>query len=173
MRRISTAKSRRLSALAAGGPTARKFSPAARPVTEVRVTGRPAGITLTVVRHIVTSVVAWEAGSSEPPTYLSFTFLFAPAMRRLNREWLGQDCPTDVLSFTLTHPDGGISGDIYICPTVAAAAARERAITAREELIRLVVHGTLHVLGHDHPEGPGRMRSVMWRRQERYVKALA
>jgi probable rRNA maturation factor len=35
------------------------------------------------------------------------------------------------------------------------------------------VHGTLHALGWDHPEGPGRTRSAMWRRQERYVEALA
>lgn len=143
------------------------------PPTEVRVTGRPAGITLSLVREIVASVISGERGPAKPPAYLSFTFLFAPAMRRLNREWLGHDSPTDVLSFSLTHPDGGISGDVYICPTVAVAAARERAIPVREELIRLVVHGTLHVLGHDHPEGPGRMRSAMWRRQEGYVKALA
>ena len=37
---------------------------------------------------------------------------------------------------------------------------------------RLVVHGTLHVLGREHPEGPDRTRSAMWRRQERYVEAL-
>jgi ssRNA-specific RNase YbeY (16S rRNA maturation enzyme) len=41
-----------------------------------------------------------------------------------------------------------------------------------EELVRLVVHGTLHVLGYDHPTGPGRTRSAMWRRQERYVRRL-
>jgi probable rRNA maturation factor len=146
---------------------------AAGPVTEVRVTGRPAGITVTLVRQIVAAVVAGEAAMAPAPKYLSVTFLFAPAMRRLNREWLGHDCPTDVLSFSLTHPDGATSGDVYICPTVAAEAARERAITPREELVRLVVHGTLHVLGYNHPEGPGRMRSRMWLRQERYVKALA
>jgi probable rRNA maturation factor len=40
-------------------------------------------------------------------------------------------------------------------------------------LIRLVVHGTLHALGREHPEGQERTRSAMWRRQERYVEALA
>ena len=41
-----------------------------------------------------------------------------------------------------------------------------------EEMVRLAVHGTLHVLGYDHPDGPGRMRSAMWRKQERYVGRL-
>jgi len=41
-----------------------------------------------------------------------------------------------------------------------------------EELVRLAVHGTLHVLGYDHPDAAGRMRSPMWRRQERYVRRL-
>jgi ssRNA-specific RNase YbeY (16S rRNA maturation enzyme) len=39
-------------------------------------------------------------------------------------------------------------------------------------MVRLAVHGTLHVLGYDHPEGAGRARSAMWRRQERYVRRL-
>jgi ssRNA-specific RNase YbeY (16S rRNA maturation enzyme) len=39
--------------------------------------------------------------------------------------------------------------------------------------VRLVVHGTLHVLGYDHPDGDHRTRSPMWQRQERYVKRFA
>jgi probable rRNA maturation factor len=42
-------------------------------------------------------------------------------------------------------------------------------VSAQEELLRLVVHGTLHVLGYDHPLGAARMTSPMWRRQERIV----
>jgi probable rRNA maturation factor len=41
----------------------------------------------------------------------------------------------------------------------------------REELLRLVVHGVLHVLGHDHPEDDARYRSPMWQRQERLLRA--
>jgi probable rRNA maturation factor len=64
-------------------------------------------------------------------------------------------------------------GDVYVCPWVAQREARARGIPARQELLRLVVHGTLHALGHDHPEDERRTTSPMWRRQERYLKALA
>jgi probable rRNA maturation factor len=94
-------------------------------------------------------------------------------MRRLNAEHKGHDVPTDVLTFSLSDPTGRIAGDVYICPWVARQEAEARGIGFREELIRLIVHGTLHALGRDHPEGPERTRSAMWRRQERYVEALA
>ena len=94
-------------------------------------------------------------------------------MRRLNAAHKGHDRPTDVLTLRAREPRGQVIGDVYICPWVAAREARARGIPLREELIRLVVHGTLHALGREHPEGPGRTRSPMWRRQERYVEALA
>lgn len=101
------------------------------------------------------------------------TFVGSTRMRALNLEWKGHDRPTDVLSFALPGPTGDLIGDVYICPAVARSEAKRLEIPARQELIRLVVHGTLHVLGYDHPEGPGRTRSTMWRKQERYLKALA
>jgi probable rRNA maturation factor len=55
---------------------------------------------------------------------------------------------------------------------VAEREARRRGIALRQELVRLVVHGTLHVLGWDHPDGAVRERSRMWARQERYVTRL-
>jgi probable rRNA maturation factor len=64
-------------------------------------------------------------------------------------------------------------GDVYVCPWVAAREAKARRVPLRQELVRLVVHGTLHVLGWDHPEDDTRVRSPMWRRQERYVERLA
>jgi len=78
-----------------------------------------------------------------------------------------------VLSFAMTDPAGAAIGDVYVCPWVAAREARSRGIPLRQELIRLVVHGTLHALGRDHPEDEDRTASPMWRRQERYVDALA
>lgn len=107
---------------------------------------------------------------------LSITFLDARRMAALNRRHLGHAGATDVISFGFrravqTDP---VIGDIYICPTVARAHAVEHGRPVREELARLVVHGVLHVLGYDHPEGPAssRERSPMWRRQERVLRRV-
>jgi probable rRNA maturation factor len=102
---------------------------------------------------------------------VDITLLSAPRMRRLNRRATGRRGLTDVIAYPLPQPDGRLFGDVYICPEAAARAA-ENGVTLREELVRLAVHGTLHVLGYDHPAGPGRTRSPMWRRQERYVRRL-
>lgn len=135
---------------------------------DVAVAGRaalPAG----VVRRIVRKVLEGERADAA----ITVTFLGPRRMRDLYREFKGHDRPTDVLAFALPQPDGSLVGDVYLCRAVAATQAAAHGVTLREELVRLVVHGTLHVLGHDHPEGADRERSAMWRRQERYVKALA
>jgi len=121
------------------------------------------------VRRVVSTVLAGERISRAS---ISVTFLPTPRMRTLNRKTFGRDRATDVIAFGLPH-DGVITGDIYVCPAVARRAARELDVSEREELIRLVVHGTLHVLGYDHPASARRTASPMWRRQERYVKRLA
>lgn len=121
------------------------------------------------VARIVREVLIRERRSAT----VSVTFLGRHTMRSLNFRFRGRNRPTDVLSFPLAGPDGSLLGDVYICADVARREARAHEISVREELTRLVVHGTLHVLGYDHPEGEGRMRSPMWRRQERYVRALA
>jgi probable rRNA maturation factor len=138
-------------------------------VSEVLVSGRRLPLSRALVGRIVREVLRSERREA----VVSVSFLGRDAMRRLNREHKGHDEPTDVLTFALTDPTGGILGDIYICPWVAQREARARGIPLRQELIRLIVHGTLHTVGREHPEGPARTRSAMWRRQERYVEALA
>jgi probable rRNA maturation factor len=101
---------------------------------------------------------------------ISVSFVGRERMRGLTAQWKGSDRPTDVLAFALAQPGGSLAGDIYICPWVATREARARQIPLREELLRLVIHGTLHVLGYQHPEVGGRARSPMWRKQERYLR---
>lgn len=98
---------------------------------------------------------------------LSVTLVSPSAMARLNRRHLGHAGATDVISFGFVPtPGAGVVGDVYICPEVARANARAANCGVREELVRLVVHGTLHVLGWDHPGNRARESSPMWRRQE-------
>ncbi|HUL04438.1 MAG TPA: rRNA maturation RNase YbeY [Gemmatimonadales bacterium] len=114
-------------------------------------------------------VLAWERAHD---TRVELTLLGAAAMRRLNRRATGRRGLTDVIAFTLPQPDGSTLGDVYLCPAATEPWVQDGVASRREELVRLVVHGTLHVLGYDHPAGPGRVRSTMWRTQERYVRRL-
>jgi probable rRNA maturation factor len=106
---------------------------------------------------------------------LSIALVSTRRIRALNRKHLGRSGPTDVIAFGFSRVGkrGPVVGDVYIAPDVARASARENGISVREELARLVVHGTLHVVGYDHPEDDTRTSSAMWRRQERLVARLA
>lgn len=104
---------------------------------------------------------------------VSIAFVGERRIRAINRQYLGKDRTTDVIAFALPLPDARDPvpvGDIYICPAVAVCNARAAGVTSVNEMKRLVVHGTLHVLGYDHPAGAQRCSSSMWRRQERYLK---
>jgi probable rRNA maturation factor len=105
---------------------------------------------------------------------LSLAFISSRAMAALNRKHLRRAGATDVIAFGFvpTGRGGPVVGDVYIAPEIARAQAARLGVPVREELARLVVHGTLHVLGHEHPDGEGRMRSAMWRRQERLLARL-
>ncbi len=128
--------------------------------------GTPAAAT---VRQWANSVLDGEGVAAAA---ISITFLSGPRMRGLNRRALGRDRATDVIAFPLDHV-GSVAGDVYVCPSVARRSARDAGITEREEVLRLVVHGVLHVLGHEHPEGRGRTESAMWSAQERYVREIS
>ncbi|MFP4377367.1 MAG: rRNA maturation RNase YbeY [Spirochaetales bacterium] len=70
----------------------------------------------------------------------------------LNREFRGQDLSTDVLSFVDETPTEGasVSGDLAISLAAVDENAREFGVQAREELLRVFVHGLLHIAGFEH-----------------------
>ena len=107
---------------------------------------------------------------------LSIAFVSAREIAALNWRHLRHRGPTDVISFGFAPgvKDGPVIGDVYIAPDIARRNARIHKRGVREETMRLVVHGVLHVLGHDHPQGDARYASAMWHRQERLLRlALA
>lgn len=103
---------------------------------------------------------------------LSLALLGDEEIAALNDEYLSHEGPTDVISFELERPDGAPLGDIYIGAEQAERQAAELGVPYAEELLRLAMHGTLHVLGYDHPEGEERAGSEMYRRQEALLAAF-
>ena len=105
---------------------------------------------------------------------LSVAFVTVRRIAALNWQHLHHRGPTDVISFgfrPVGAESGAVVGDVYIAPGVARRNALEAHRGIREELLRLVVHGVLHVLGYDHPVDERRYASPMWRRQERLLRA--
>jgi probable rRNA maturation factor len=103
---------------------------------------------------------------------VSITFLDDDGIRAMNREYLGEDRPTDVIAFALHEPGQPILGDIYVGYEQARRQASELSIPLNEELVRLAIHGALHLLGYHHPEGEERAGSGMFRRQEELLERV-
>jgi probable rRNA maturation factor len=87
---------------------------------------------------------------------LSLLLCDGPTIRRINRQWRGKNRPTDVLSFPLHEcrpgnipPDGPL-GDIVLALPVARRDSREFGVPWKRHFAHLLIHGLLHLLGHDH-----------------------
>ena len=104
---------------------------------------------------------------------LSVAFVPDREIALLNWRHLRHRGPTDVISFGFVPAEKGgpVVGDVYIAPGVARRNAIAHGHGVREETLRLVVHGVLHVLGYDHPDDESRYGSPMWRRQERLLRS--
>jgi probable rRNA maturation factor len=103
----------------------------------------------------------------EARSELSVSFVTEEEMADLHRTYLAEEGPTDVLSFPLDdmgEDDVRVLGDVVIAPSVAVANRRE---DPASELRLLLVHGILHLLGHDHEDEDD--RATMWAKQERYT----
>jgi probable rRNA maturation factor len=134
-------------------------------VADERTPDDPPGLDVDLERWsgLARAVLADEQAVGE----LTVTFVDRTEMAALNAEHMGQDGPTDVLSFPMDDESlPGVPvllGDVVISPAVAADQFATHAGTMDDELALLVVHGILHVLGHDHAE-PGEA-AVMRRRE--------
>jgi len=95
-------------------------------------------------------------------------------LHKLNRDYLGIDAPTDVLSFPASEadPETGARylGDILISVPYARQGAKEAGHPLESELQLLVVHGVLHLLGHDHAKP--KEKAKMWKAQRDILESL-
>jgi len=95
-------------------------------------------------------------------------------LHKLNLDYLGVDAPTDVLSFPASEsdPETGARyiGDILISVPYATKGAKQAGNSLEAELQLLVVHGVLHILGHDHAKP--KEKAKMWKAQAEILKSL-
>lgn len=122
-------------------------------------------------RVIVRAARAVLADRGVTHAELSITLLDDAAIAALNREWKGRDEATDVLAFALYEPGETPAGDIYLGVERGVEQGAAAGEPATRELARLAIHGTLHVLGFDHP-AEDRENSEMWAHQERILSGL-
>ena len=115
------------------------------------------------VREAATAVLLHH---NQPPTSLTILLADDDHLQQLNRDFLGYDKPTDVLSFPAGDPLPGMDpylGDIAISLPTATRQAEQTGHPLADELQLLAVHGTLHLLGYDHAEPAD--KEAMWSAQ--------
>ena len=112
-------------------------------------------------RLISTAGLALEYLRMNPDTALSIALVTLAEMEELHVQHMDEPGPTDVLSFEMDElrvpaegetAEPGILGDVVLCPDFAAKQAAENNQDTASELDMLLVHGILHLLGHDHDE---------------------
>lgn len=126
-------------------------------------------ISVADVEKAVRHVLALEGVAAAE---ISVAFVGDEEIARMNEGYLAHEGATDVISFALHEEGERPLGDIYIGVEQAARQAEELGVGAEEELLRLAIHGTLHVLGYDHPVEGEREGSRMYLRQEELLASF-
>ena len=103
---------------------------------------------------------------------LSVVFVGSRTIRGINRRFLGHDYVTDVLAFPLGDEDEpGAQAEIYVNLDRAKIQARDYRVTFAEETRRLLIHGTLHLLGYS--DASNRQKARMTRREDFHLSRLS
>lgn len=130
----------------------------------------PAGLAPELLERAARAVLAHQSADGD----LTIVLTDDAQLRELNRDYLGIDAPTDVLSFPAseTDPETGhrYLGDILISVPRAGEQARAAGHALEAEVQLLVVHGALHLLGHDHAGADEKAR--MWQAQTEVLEGL-
>ena len=101
---------------------------------------------------------------------LGVYFVSRKKIAQLNAEFLGHEGPTDVITFDYAE-EGNLNGEIFICPDIAIVQAKEFGTSPQMELVRYLVHGLLHLRGHDDRTPEKRVK--MKRAEDKWVRWVA
>lgn len=113
-------------------------------------------------------------GENRETETLSLAFVGKEEIKKLNKKFRKKNKATDVLSFNLNQD--GYLGEIVICPEVVKENAKKYGVTIKSEMLKVFVHGILHLCGYDHEKSLGRSTGeadkeakIMEKKQEKYL----
>ena len=117
-------------------------------------------------------VAAWLKLVAEQEGYtlgdVTYIFCSSEVHRKMNIDFIGHDYFTDIITFDYSELDEGVvSGDIFIDVETVADNARIYGVTARQEMLRVVVHGVLHLCGQKDKEPED--EKEMHRKEDKYL----
>ncbi|MGE5681725.1 MAG: rRNA maturation RNase YbeY [Bacillota bacterium] len=101
---------------------------------------------------------------------LSIVFLYPEKTQEINREFLGHDYSTDIITFNYNGDNKDLDGEMFICISEAVDNSRRFRCSVDKELLRLVIHGILHLVGFDDKTEPD--RKLMKKNENKYLKEL-
>ena len=125
-------------------------------------------IDLRLLKRIAAATLE-ELGMAEAE--LGIVIVGAKEMASLNEKFLNHEGPTDVITFDYENPELPLHGEIFVCAEEAKRQAREFRTTWQSEIVRYVVHGILHLTGHDDLQAAARKK--MKREEGRLVRELS
>lgn len=115
-------------------------------------------------------------GENRETETISLAFVNKEEIRKLNKKFRRRNKPTDVLSFELKESFGTVQdkkylGEIIICPEVVKENAKKYKVSAKREMLKVFVHGILHLCGYDH-ERSDKEAEEMEERERRYLSKI-
>lgn len=103
-------------------------------------------------------------------TFLQINFVGAEQIASINEKYLNHKGSTDIITFNYSDNTFNLDGECYICIPVAEENARKFGVSLQNELLRLIVHGILHLLGFDDIKKSDKQK--MKAEEDRLVKLL-
>lgn len=133
---------------------------------DIEIHSKPA-LTKTVVKAIVNEISKIKNCKF---SYLEISFVTKEIIHEINKEHLKHDYPTDIITFEYENSDEGIDGELIICSEIAKENAERYEVSVDSELLRLVIHGILHLTGYDDTEDEKKI--IMKSEEDRLVELL-
>jgi len=106
-------------------------------------------------------------GENRVTETISLAFVGKAEIKKLNKKFRKKNKATDVLSFDLN--EGGYLGEIVICPEVVKENAERYGVPEKKEILKVFVHGILHLCGYDHEKSKAEEK-IMGEKETKYLK---